>query len=91
MQLEKQTGIPFTWLCATNKGSEEVSAAALRLAGVTPKELEAGFDPDPASRVQIKIVAKPGLLVRLTRTLDKVRGFVNGATAVIYESLCGNE
>ena len=87
MRFQEQTGIPFTWL----KGSEQVSEAALRLAGVSREEIDAGFASDPSSRVQIQIVAKKGLVIRLTRNLDKTRGFVNSATAVIEESLCGNE
>ena len=30
-------------------------------------------------------MAKPGLLLRLTRNLDKQRGFVNGAVAVVRD------
>ena len=36
------------------------------------------------------VYAKPGLMARLTRNLDKQRGFVNGALAVVCESLRGN-
>ena len=58
--------------------------------GVTEEELATGYYPDPSGKVELRIVAKPGLVIRLTRNLDKQRGFVNGATAVVYESLRGN-
>ena len=32
----------------------------------------------------------PGIVLRLSRNVDKQRGFVNGAVAVVSESLCGN-
>ena len=35
-------------------------------------------------------MAKPGILIRLTRNFDKQRGFVNGAVAVVCESLKHN-
>eukprot|EP00959_Pyramimonas_sp_CCMP1952_P291272 6092911-Pyramimonas_sp.AAC.1 len=37
------------------------------------------------------MVAKRGLVMRLTRDLDRTRVFVNGATTVLGESSCGNE
>ena len=54
------------------------------------EQLATGYSCDPTSKSDTPIVAQPGLLVRLTRILDKQRGFVNGATAVVYESLRGN-
>ena len=38
----------------------------------------------------LRIVARPGVVVRLSRNFDKQRGFVNGAVGVIRESLRGN-
>ena len=35
-------------------------------------------------------MAKPGIVIRLSRNFDKQRGFVNGALAVVVESLRGN-
>ncbi len=35
-------------------------------------------------------MAKPGIVLRLSRNFDKQRGFVNGALAVVCESLRGN-
>ena len=38
----------------------------------------------------LRILARPGIILRLSRNLDKVRGFVNGAVCVVIESLRGN-
>ena len=45
---------------------------------------------DLASKSSLRILARPGVILRLTRNLDKSRGFVNGALAVVCESLQGN-
>jgi hypothetical protein len=91
MELAKQAGEPFTWLTCTNAGASEVCEAALSLAGVTAAELKAGMKCDPNTRSDLRIVAKPGIVIRLSRNFDKQRGFVNGALATIVESLRGNE
>ena len=90
IEIGREHDCPFTWLTVTNKGAEEVCEAALSLEGVSEEELATGYHPDPASKSSLRIVAKKGLVIRLTRNLDKQRGFVNGATAVVYESLRGN-
>ena len=90
MQIAEETGKPFTWLTATNKGSSEVCEEALDIVGVTADELEKGYLCDPASKSRLRIVVKEGILLRLTRNEDKNRGFVNGALAVVSESLRGN-
>ena len=90
MQLAVDKGQPFTWLTATNRGASEVCAAALRLSGITDDELRQGYDCDPATKSDLRIVAKPGVVVRLSRNFDKMRGFVNGAIGVVGESLRGN-
>ena len=41
---------------------------------------------DPASKSNLRILFRIGLVYRLTRNLDKARGFVNGALAVCVES-----
>ena len=85
---EKQE--PFTWLTCTNKGAAEVCRAALDLHGVTEEELSHGYVCDPSSKSDLRIVAKPGLILRLTRNFDKQRGFVNGALCEVCDSLDGN-
>ena len=57
--------------------------------GVSDIDLEQGFLADPASKSDLRILAKPGLIVRLTRNCDKRRGFVNGAVGIVVESLYG--
>ena len=90
IDISRETGQPFLWLCSTNRGAAEVSAAAVRCVGITEVELRKGFLPDPTSKSGHRIVARPGVLVRLTRNEDKTRGFVNGAIAAVVESLRGN-
>ena len=58
--------------------------------GITDAELKKGFLPDPTSKSSLRIVARPGVLVRLTRNEDKDKGFVNGAFGEVHESLRGN-
>ena len=81
----------FTWLTHTNMGASTVCRAALALRGISDDDLHAGYRCDPLSKSRLPILARPGLLYRLTRNLDKRRGFVNGALAVCHESLMGNE
>ena len=91
IEIGKSRGKVFTWLTATNKGSAEVCRAALSHFGISDTDLQAGLPGDPASKSDLRILARRGLLYRLTRNLDKRRGFVNGALAVCVESLHGNE
>ena len=90
MELAEEKQQPFMWLTNTNKGAAEVCEAALRYHGVTPEELATGYCCDPNTKSDLRIVAKPGLIIRLSRNFDKQRGFVNGALARIYQSLDGN-
>ena len=87
MELAKKTGKHFSWLTCTNRGAAEVCEAALRVLGVTQEELDWGYPCDPTSKSRLRIVAKRGVLLRLTRNFDKGRGFVNGALARVYEEL----
>ena len=90
MQIAEKTGKPFTWLTATNRGSHEICEAALRVLEVSQEELAGGFKCDPTSKSTLPIVAKTGIMLRLTRNFDKTRGFVNGAVGEVVESLRGN-
>ena len=58
--------------------------------GITDQDLAGGYYCDPATKSDLSIVAKPGVVVRLSRNFDKQRGFVNGAVGVIREALRGN-
>ena len=80
----------FTWLTVTNAGSEEVCRAALRHQGITEAELARGFVCDPQTKSRLRILARPGITLRLSRNIDKQRGFVNGALAEVVVSLRGN-
>ena len=86
----KKSGMPFTWLTATNRGTHKVCEAALRVLEVSEEESAGGFKCDPTSKSTLRIVAKPGIMLRLTRNFDKTRGFVNGAVGEVVESLRGN-
>ena len=87
MQIAAETGKHFYWLTCGITGASQVCEAALRVEGITEEELSSGCPCDPASKSKLRIVAKKGLLLRLTRNQDKHRGFVNGALAVLYEEL----
>lgn len=90
MKLAERHGQPFMWLTSTNKGSSDVSQAALDLVGITEEVRSGGYQCDPNTKSTLPIIGKPGVVIRLSRNFDKQRGFVNGATAVIQESLQGN-
>ena len=46
-----------------------------------------GFPTDPNAGKDGYIVIRPGITIRLTRNIDKERGFVNGAIAVVVDVL----
>ena len=80
----------FTWLTCTNKGASAVCKAALELQGIADQDLLAGYPCDPQTKSDLRIIARPGLILRLSRNNDKYRGFVNGALCQVSESLAGN-
>ena len=90
MRRGEEVGIPFQWLTVTNAGAAEVCKAALETQGIGEEELKSGSLCDPATKSELRILARPNIIIRLSRNLDKGRGFVNGALAVICESLRGN-
>ena len=90
LEVEQSSGRRFTWLTSTNAGAAEVCRAALAVAGIGEEDLSGGYLCVPDSKSPLRILARPGVKVRLTRNLDKQRGFVNGATGTVCESLCGN-
>ena len=91
LELAAARGKVFTWLTCTNRGASAVCRAALAHKGIDDDDLLAGYQGDPASKSKLRILCRPGLVYRLTRNLDKRRGFVNGALAVGVESLKGDE
>ena len=86
LRLSRDTGEVFSWLCVTNKGAAAVNAAALSLLNVSEAQLNAGYPADPKIGGK-PIVAVEGLCLRLTRNLDKDRGFVNGAIGTVVKAL----
>ena len=88
--LQKRRGKHFMWLCVTNAGADRINRAALALCGVTESDLEKGYPGDPNCKAG-KIFIKAGIWLRLTRNLDKARGFVNGALAQVLEVLAEDE
>ena len=90
MKMAKKTCRPFTWLTTNNAGSAEVCQAALTHLEITAEELAEGYACDPTSKSTLRIVARKGILLRLTRNLDKTRGFVNGALCEVEYALKGN-
>ena len=60
------------------------------MVGLGSEQLASGYLCDPSSKSNLRIVAQRGLVLRLCRNFDKQRGFVNGAYAVVCESLLGN-
>ena len=83
-------GYRFTWLCVTHKGVRRVNEAALRAMGITAEMLEQGGYPGDPKVGAGKVLLRPGLRVRLSRNLDKPRGFVNGALGTIRNVLAHN-
>ena len=90
MRLAAEKHEPFTWLTCTNEGAAEVCRAALRNMGFGDAELAGGYLCDPTTKSDLRILARPGIIIRLSRNLDKQRGFVTGAVAIVCESLQGN-
>ena len=82
-----ERGYPFIWLCVTNKGANKVNDVALESEGVTTAQRTVGYMGDPNASAG-RLFIKPGLRIRLTRNLDKSRGFVNGAMATVEPILC---
>jgi hypothetical protein len=90
MQMAEEKNDVFQWLTSTNKGAEEVCEAALLNKGITRADTEKGYLCDPTSKSTLGILAIIGIILRLTRNLDKARGFVNGALCIVVEQLKGN-
>ena len=81
----RRRGVSFSWLCVTNAGADRVNCAALRLLGIHDQDENLLFgDPKVnAGRINVSI----GVMLRLTRNLDKGRGFVNGAIGEVFAIL----
>ena len=71
--VEESNGQACTWLTCSNAGAAEVCRAALRLKGIGEEGLATGYLCDPASKSDVRAMARPGIKVRLTRNIDKMR------------------
>ena len=89
MEVAQELQSTFTWQTATNAGAEEICRAALRHHGISDAALARGFVCDPQTKSTLRILARPGIIIRLSRNLDKHGGFVNGALAEVVCSLRG--
>ena len=86
MEQQRLHDHPFVWICNNNRGVARVSLAALRGAGIDAEEiLRDGHAGDPAVKCTLPIIPRVGVWIRLTRNLEKERGFVNGALGRIEE------
>ena len=85
-------GKRFTWLCVTHKGVAKVNEAALLSLKdpITQEHRDTnGYPGDPKVEAG-NIVLREGLRLRLSRNVDKSRGFVNGALCTIQRVLSRN-
>ena len=90
LAINARSGKLFVWLCVTNKGVRDVNLAAISQLDppITEAELMSrGFPTDPNVGKNGYIVIRPGITIRLTKNIDKERGFVNGAIAVVVDVL----
>ncbi|CAK0795801.1 unnamed protein product, partial [Prorocentrum cordatum] len=77
---------PVTWLTCTSEGAQKVNYEYLRQAyGLDQAAIDAhpaGFrsDPDYGDR---RVVVQVGMWLRMTKNIDKDRGFCNGATGTV--------
>ena len=90
LRLERETGRDFTFLTVTNKGAKQLNLARLRAefpeAARRIEALDGCIVGDPQAEAGL-LWLQPGMRVRLTRNLDKDRGFVNGNSGIIETML----
>ena len=81
----------FLWLCVTNKGCEQVNQCGLyewKLKNPVSAHNSFVYGRDPKYAVkgyESTLLVASGIVMRITRNLDKDRGMVNGATGVVQE------
>jgi hypothetical protein len=89
--LEFATKRSFIWLTVTNAGAAKVNNAVLQLCySLTTDFIYANGFPGDTSAGADRIIVQLGMRIRLTRNIDKDRGFVNGALGSIVSILSLN-
>ena len=88
-KLQERRGQHFMWLCVTNKGANKINQMSLSNQDISEEQQLWGYEGD-ANASAGRMFLKPGLWIRLTRNLDKTRGFVNGALAQVVHVLASN-
>ena len=90
MRIERSSGKQFTFLTVTNRGAQSLNLAHLRAefaaAADRIENMHQCVVGDPTAEAGL-LVLQEGMRVRLTRNLDKDRGFVNGNVGVIEKML----
>jgi hypothetical protein len=89
IRLERATGKTFTFLTVTNKGAKAINLERLRAEfpeAAAKIDNFQGVIGDPTAEAGI-LVLEVGMRVRLTRNVDKDRGFVNGNMGKIVKML----
>ena len=88
-EIEQRTGRQFTFLTVTNRGAQALNLERLRAefpeAAARVDNFQ-GVVGDPAAEAGI-LSLEVGMRVRLTRNVDKDRGFVNGNVGIIAKVL----
>ena len=88
IRLEDTNQKPVTWLTVTNKGAAKVNQTMLsRRCGLNPEFIDQHGYPGDVKAGADKLVIQIGMRLRLTRNLDKDRGFVNGAIGTVTKLL----
>ena len=88
MDLEQHTRRTFSFLTVTNRGAAALNAARVRAEFPAAEAMKQthGVPVDPAQCTE-RLVFLEGMQIRLTRNLDKDRGFVNGALGTVKKVL----
>ena len=73
MEIGKERKQHFHRLCTTNDGASNVCLAALLVKGITEADLATGYLCDPTTKSELRVLARPGVLIRLSRNNDKQR------------------
>ena len=93
LRLRTRDQTPVTWLTCIGKGALEVNYEYLRQLGFgTAYEMAQQPDayPGDIDYGAVPMIVRPGMWLRLTRNLDKKRGFCNGAMGQVVDLLCSD-